>query len=451
MLSMLKNNISNNESQTIELKKKYGDKTLQTLSAFANTEGGAVIIGVNDDKSIIGIDYTNKDIEKFTEQIVNKLGVHPRIRIKDVSGKPVLIIEVQKSNIPISLDGKYYKRVGNTTREMKAEELKDFFIKDSNWDSLTNDYSISEIDNNTVKRFITMAIKAGRLKTFDEKENTIHILERLKLIINGKLTNAAILLFGKEPQKYFINANVRVLRLKDDIISIGDRLIEGNLFNQAEEAEEAIKNFINVRYEITGKLQRDSIWDYPLDSVREMLLNALIHRDYFKHNVQTQIKIFDDYFWCNNVGGLPQGITLEQLKSVHRSVPRNPLIMDIFYRAGLVEEYGSGTERMIRGCIESNLPEPEFKEEFGGFSVYFRKDNYTPEKLKKLGLNERQVKAVLYLKEKGKIANKDYQVLNNTTRETSKRDLEDLRNKGILNRFGVGRNINYKLNGSIGS
>lgn len=92
-----------------------------------------------------------------------------------------------------------------------------------------------------------------------------------------------------------------------------------------------MKNFINVRYEITGEeLTRKNIWDYPLEALREALLNAIVHRDYFKFNVQTQIKIFDDYIWFFNIGSLPEGITLEQLKGIHPSVARNPLIVHIF-------------------------------------------------------------------------------------------------------------------------
>ncbi|WP_461834349.1 ATP-binding protein, partial [Desulfothermus sp.] len=186
-----------------------------------------------------------------------------------------------------------------------------------------------------------------------------------------------------------------MIRLKNEITPIGDRLIGGNLFKQAMEGEETIKNFLGVRYEIK-ELVRKEIWDYPLPAVREALMNALIHRDYFRWNVQTQIKIFDDYIWFYNIGELPEGITIDQLREPHPSVPRNPLIVHIFYLAGFIEEMGSGTGRIIDNMKLADLPEPEFKEELGGFSVYFRKDKYTEEYLRKLGLNERQIKAVMY-------------------------------------------------------
>ena len=252
-------------------------------------------------------------------------------------------------------------------------------------------------------------------------------------------------MFGKDPQKYFLNAVLRVVRLKNEATIIGDRLITGNLFKQVVEGETAIKNFLNVRYEIKG-LERREIWDYPLPAIREALINAIIHRDYFKWNVQTQIKIFDDYIWFYNIGKLPEGITIEQLKKPHSSVPRNPLIVHIFYLAGLIEEVGSGIGRMIEEMNKANLPEPEFKEEMGGFSVYFRKDIYTEEYLRNLGLNERQIKAVMYVKEKGKITNKEYREINQVSKPTASRELAILVNKKILRQEGItGKGTFYSL------
>lgn len=434
-----------NEHQKLDYKETFGENTLKTLSSFANTEGGMVIIGVRDDKTLKGINYSNDKIAEITEKIVSKLGIHPMLTVEKESGKDVLKISVQKSRVPVSLNGKYYKRVGNTTREMQSEELRAFFLKDSNWDALTGDYSYDEIDAETVKLFLAMAKEAGRIKGFGSKEGYKDVLERLKLVDKGKLTNAAIILFGKDPQKHFLNATVRILRLKDEITLIGDKTIDGNLFSQAYEAEEAIKSFINVRYEVKDQLQRETIWDYPLDAIREMLLNALIHRDYFKHNVQTQIKIFDASLWCHNMGCLPPDIKVEQLKTVHRSIPRNPLIMDIFYRAGLVEEYGSGTQRILHSFKKAYLPEPEYKEEFGGFSVYFKKTIYTEETLKQSGLNPRQIKALKHLQEKKTITNKEYQEINTTNNVTAFRDLDVLQKKGYIEKQGSGRNVYYQL------
>jgi ATP-dependent DNA helicase RecG len=134
--------------------------------------------------------------------------------------------------------------------------------------------------------------------------------------------------------------------------------------------------------------------------------------------------------------------------NTHPSVARNPLIVHIFYLAGLIEEYGSGIGRIMDSLKEANLPEPEFKEEFAGFSLYMRKDYYTEERLKEIGLNDRQIKAVMYVKEKGKITNKEYQELNKVSKPTSTRDLDGLVKKSILGKIGItGKGTFYRIKG----
>ena len=248
------------ESSTIEFKELVNDSVFKSLSAFSNTNGGLLYIGISDQKEVMGFDCSNRSIEEMTSRIINKLGIHPQIDCIEVNDKHVLKVEVKKSTLPISYEGRYYKRVGNTTREMQGEELRTFFTKGNNWDGLTGDYSLEEIDAETVRKFVRMAVTSGRLRKTDEEDDIKTTLEKLKLIIDGKLTNGAIMLFGKQPQNRFINAVVRVGKFKDETTIIGDRYIEGNLFKQVEEALESIKNFINVRYEITGeKLTRENI------------------------------------------------------------------------------------------------------------------------------------------------------------------------------------------------
>ena len=361
------------ESQTLEFKEKINDGVYKTLSAFSNTEGGILYIGIDDNSKIKGLNLNTKDIESIINKIIDSLGIHPEINLITMEEKEILKISVSKSFIPISFSGKYYKRLGNTTREMNIEELKSFFNKNTNWDGLIGNYNINEIDEDTLQKFLNKAFNSGRINF--KEENIFNSLTRLKLMVDGKLTNASIMLFGKNPQKYFINAVMRLGRFKDEITIIGDKLVEGNLFNQFEILQEQVKQFINVKYKIET-FERKEIWDYPLTAIREVLLNSLIHRDYFKYNIQTQVKIFEDFIWFYNTGGLVEGLTLNQLKTIHPSRTRNPLIMNIFYLAGYVEEYGSGIGRIINAFKEQNLPEHEFKEEFDGFSVYFRKDSF---------------------------------------------------------------------------
>ena len=212
------------EDKYTEFKEEFSESTLKTICAFANTEGGKVFIGIRDDGSVKGVDIDNKKLREITERIVTKLGIHPKILIKKLEEKQILEISVEKSNVPISYEGKYYERVGNTTREMSPERLKDFFLKTQNWDALTlENANFEEIDEESVRKFINSARARGRLTIFDESSDIKTIFEHLKLSINGKLTNGAIILFGKDPQKYFLNAVLRVVRLKNEATIIGDR------------------------------------------------------------------------------------------------------------------------------------------------------------------------------------------------------------------------------------
>ena len=169
-----------------------------------------------------------------------------------------------------------------------------------------------------------------------------------------------------------------------------------------------------------------------------------MHRDYESPS-KVQIRIFNNRIEIWSPGLLPNGITIEDLKREHRSVPRNPLLFKQLFLVGYVEDVGGGTLDMIRQCKEWNIPEPEFKYIGGAFVVIFRLPP-SLEELEKLGLNERQIKAINYVVEKGFITNKEYQNLNNTTKRTATRDLTDLVKRGIFAVVGKGkRGLKYKL------
>lgn len=436
--------LSSMETETIEFKESLNESFFKTLSAFANTRGGIIVLGVDRNGAITGIDRSEIFLENLTNKIINKLSIYPDIETMDVKDKRVLIVRVSRSVYPVSYEGRYYERVGNTTREMSKQKLEAFMLSRNTWDAICGDFSIEEIDAETVKNFIHLSVDNKRLIDISLNDPVEVVLQKLGLLIDGKLTNGAILLFGKNPQKYFINLCVRIGRFKDDITIVDDKWVNGNLFKQFEDTISIIRQHISVRYEIKD-FQREDIWDYPIPAVREAVLNALAHRDYFNIANFTLIKIYDDYVWFTNPGGLPEGITIEQLKKLHSSVFRNPLIARVFYLAGYIEQYGSGTVRMIQWMKEAGLPEPEYKEEMGGFSVYFRKDIYTEENLRKMGLNERQINAVMYVKEKGKITNKEYREMTGLSDEGARIDMSELVEKGVLLPKGRGRSAHYVL------
>ncbi len=373
------------------------------------------------------------------------MSIYPEIEVIEINNRRVIIVTVPHSSYPVSYGGRYFERVGNTTREMSQLKLKDLLFKGQSWDSLIGDFPIEEIDQDTVKTFVNVAVASKRLTSLSLQDPGNVILSKIGLMTDKKLTNGAILLFGKNPQKYFINLSVRIGRFKTETKIIDDKWATGNLFQQFEETENILKQLISVKYEINDFYRKD-IWDYPISALREVVLNTLIHRDYFNIANFILIKVYDDHIWFHNPGGLTEGITIEELKEQHGSFLRNPLIAKVFYLAGLIEQYGSGTVRMVEWMKEAELPEPEYKEGKGGFSVYFYKDAYTEENLRKMGLNERQIKAVGYVKEKGKITNKEYQKLSDVSKPTATRELSKLVDMGLLNQQGItGKGTFYTL------
>lgn len=166
--------------------------------------------------------------------------------------------------------------------------------------------------------------------------------------------------------------------------------------------------------------------EYPVAALREMLLNALVHRNYM--GAPIQIRVYNDKITIWNEGNLPEGITLENLKLQHSSKPRNPIIADVCFKGGYIDIWGSGTLKIINACKEVNLPEPEMKECFGGFmvSVFKQKeykqdkdsDNIVREEIPQL-VNTRQKKAIEYVREKGIITNKEYQKMFKVSQKNS--------------------------------
>ncbi len=443
------------EKQTIEFKSKWKDEFLKVIAAFANSEGGKLFIGIDDKGKVVGALKSKKLLEDLPNKIKNKLMIVPFVNVEEREGKEVICIEILPANFPVFYEGKIFIRSGSTIQELSGIELSSFLLNKTGqtWDSLPTDVLIDELDNKTIEVFKKLA--RDRLPLIKQEINIENLIEKLKLFARDKkLTRAGVLLFSKEPQKYFLTAYTKIGRFRSDTEIIDTVLAEGNLFQQLNITMSAIKKHLNVRFDTTvngsgiNNLSRKDIWDYPLEALREAIINAIVHKDYLDSS-PIQIKIFDDKIVIWNSGKLIPPLTVEKLKSQHPAKQRNPLIASIFYYAGLIEAWGSGTTKMIKLCKEHNLPEPEFKESkkgIGEFTVIFNKDIYTKEYLEKLGLNERQIKAIIFAKTKKKITNKDYQNLNQISRQMATIELKDLVEKNIFIATGkAGRGIAYQL------
>lgn len=423
------------ESQITEFKTSWRDEYLKWICAFANTDGGQLIIGVDDNGNPVGVENSKKLLEDLPNKFRDILGIIPSVRLKKKKGKDIITIEVEHSYAPISYHGRFYVRSGSTIQELKDKNLTRFLISRSGkgWDEYVEEnVSIEDINIETVEKFKRIALK--RISFVKDEPDTIRLLEKLNLIDNGKFKRAAILLFGKNPKRLWTSAYIKVGKFLTDTDIVSSDDIEGNLFEQVEKAMELLQTkYLISEIRFQGIYRKEEL-EYPEEALREAIINAVIHRDYI--GPHTQLKIYPNKIILWNIGTLPKEIKINELKKSHSSYPRNELLADVFFKAGLIEAWGRGTIKIIDECKKAGLPEPEFKEEFGGFTVYFYKDIYTDENLRKMGLNERQVKAVMYVKDKGKITNKEYQELNNCFRNTASNDLRNLTVRKIFKESG---------------
>lgn len=443
--------IKNGESQSVEFKESFDREVIETTVAFSNSKGGIILIGVTDDGKTRGITIgaeTLREWSNYTSQVTEPT-VIPELESLDFNGKEIVFIRVQEFPLkPVSFRGRCFKRVSNSNRQMSPQEIAQMHLQSTgnSWDALPAAISDSDVINSeNIKNYILSSTNSGR-RRFLKTDEPLEILEKLELVKENKPTWAAVLLFGKNPQSPLTQATVHCGRFKGETKIIDDRLISGTIIDQINEVMDFIRKNINVEFVFTGKPQRDEIWDYPLEALREAVINAICHRDYSEPS-DIQIKIFDDSIHIWNPGGLPFDMTIDDLLDpVHSSKPRNKLIAQVFYDMALIERYGSGIQRMIADCVNAGLPEPVFEEKFGGFAITFSKNIFTESFLKELGLNDRQLKAVVYVRECGQITNADYQKNLNISKRTATNDLDDLLKKGLFEKTGTrGRGTFYKI------
>ena len=443
------------ESQTIEFKESFGRESIETVVAFANTKGGIVLIGVDDNGNIKGTSVGKETIADWSNQIAQATEptVIPELQLEKVNEKQLVLFRVKEYPLkPVSFKGRCFKRVGNANKQMSPQEIAQMHLLSTgnSWDALpVNDLKVDFLELRRIEEYLEIAESLGR-KKFLNKNKPAEILKKMGLVKNEKLTWATVLLFGKNPQIPLTQATIHCGRFKGETIIIDDRLIAGNIIDQIDETLNFIRKNINVEFLISGKAQRDEIWDYPLEALREAVVNAICHRDY-SNLADIQIKIYDNSIQIWNPGGLPFDLTIQDLLDPsHSSRPRNKLIAQVFYDMGIIERYGSGIQRIIDACTKAGLSMPIFEEKFGGFMITFRKDIFTESYLKELGLNERQIKAVMYVKSTGKITNNEYQKLNKVSKRTATRDFQVLLKMGIIIQSGVtGKGTEYTLKGAL--
>jgi ATP-dependent DNA helicase RecG len=426
------------EQQSIEYKQSWHDDYLKWVCGFANAQGGVIFIGKDDNGYVIGVAESKKLMDDIPNKIRNTMGITVEVNLHEEKGNHFIEIITPPYSVPISLRGRYYYRSGSTKQELTGASLNEFLLKKSGktWDDVVEPRAnFDDIHEKAVNTFLKASENAGRLPE-NSGLSIPELFEKLRLTESGQLKRSAIVLFGKDPGRFYPNTFVKIGRFgKDDADLKFQETEEGNLIVLLQ----GVLNQLNQKFliktiEFEG-MHRIEKGEYPVAAIREMLLNALVHRNYM--GAPIQIRVYDDKISIWNEGTLPDGLTLDALKRSHSSRPRNPIIADVCFKGGYIDAWGRGTIKIIDTCKQADLPEPEMIELDGGFSITLFKDIISPEKLSKLGLNDRQIKAVLVLKEKGKITNKEYQEINETTERTASRDLSDLVEKGIIKSSGI--------------
>ncbi len=433
------------ENQNIEFKESWRDDYLKWICGFANANGGTIFIGKNDNGKVVGVKNQKKLMEDIPSKIRNYLGIIADVNLHN-DGASFLEIIVPSYSVPVSYQGRYYYRSGSTKVELTGNALNEFLLKKSGktWDDvIEQDATLDDIDFDSISHFLSDVEKSGRIQI--SKAEPVHtLLENLRLTDKGYIKRAGIVLFGNDPGRFYPNQKVKIGRfgVDDSDLKFQD-VLEGNLISLLFEVPDILnRKYFNNPVDFEGLLRIEK-GEYPVAAIREMLLNAVIHRDYL--GTVVQLRIYDDKIAIWNDGGLPEGISLDSLKTLHPSKPRNPIIADVCFKGGYIDAWGRGILKIINSCKQAELPEPDLTESNGGFMVTLFKDRFIEPLLRKIGLNQRQIKAVLYVRENGKITNSEYQKLCNISDRTALRELVGLTQNGILKKTGKKRSTIYKL------
>ena len=443
--------IKGGESETLEFKEKFDERTVESAVAFANEKGGTILIGVSDKGAIKGTDIGKESLTRWANQISGKTEpqIIPLIETHELEGKKIVAVKILEYPLkPVSIRGKCFRRVKSSNRVMNAQEISEMHLQATgmSWDKFPAvGKNLEDLDLEKVKRYMRKAADTGR-KALSGAESPLEVLEKMELVKEGKPTWAAGLLFRKDERRFLSQAVIHCGRFKDHTLVIDDRLIENTLFEQIEEAMAFVRKNTNVKFVMTGRPEREEVWDYPLEAVREAIVNAVCHRDYTVMS-HIEIRIYDDELIVWSPGGLLLGLTLEELFKPHASKLRNKGVAEVFFDTKIIEQWGSGIEKMQNYCKRAGVPEPVF-EEYQGFRVVFRKGIFNEEYLRGLGLNERQIEAFFYVKEKGQITNKEYQELCKVKDRLATKELKDLVTRDIFKKIGTtGKGTHYIIKG----
>lgn len=442
------------ESGTVEFKKSTASlrSAAQTLCAFLNRQGGTVFLGVTNDHKIIGQTITDKtklEISNILKQFEPTANI--TVEYIDVSEKLQAIAMTAYPDsrcVPYIFAGRAYERQQADTNLMGQNRYQQLLmarhVSPISWEALpADDFNIDDLDHNEIISMVKDGIQSYQLNPSFDRESIEYILTKLNLLREGKLIQAAPVLFGANLGCNYIQCTLRMARFKglEKGVFIDKKQIVGNAFTLLKEAESFISRNTAVSAKIVdGQMQRVEEAEYPFKAVREALINSLCHRDYAFHGGSITLTIYDDRLELINTGLLPKGITIKQLKEVHSSHPRNRYITDVFNKRGLIESMGMGTQQIVDACLQDDMKEPEFFEQSGTFVVQLWSKIYKGLETihtDATALTNRQKKIMVILS-KGESSPGDIlsRLDESITDRTLRRDLQALKDVGYINNRG---------------
>ncbi len=452
--------IREGESLTVEFKEKYTSKIDEDIVAFSNTKGGVILLGVRDDRTIVGEHLTN-DMKGRINSLARNC--KPDIPVNAMQAGDVVVIEVPEgTEKPYYCSAGYFRRLNGNSQKMNHEEIRIMFSENEVMpfeEKTVRDFSYDDISREKIIGFTKEAgINIGRISTVD-------FLKSLSVVDNSKIKNAGVLFFAKEVQKHISQAQMTLIAFKGTKkLHIFDRLdVRDDLLTQFNEAIFFIKKHLNIRSEIKG-VNREDIYEIPIEALREAVVNAIMHRDYSVRGTSLTVEVYDDRVEITNPGGLPKGLTRDSFGSV--SIRRNELIADLFYRLDKVERIGMGIQQMKEAMALAGLKEPVF--EMDGFfrAIFFRpkKEDIFPA-MQKVGeevvrnggqisgqkwwseLAERQKMILQLIKEKPTVSRKELSIELKINESAVQKHLENLKKKGLLRRIGADRGGYWEVEG----
>ncbi|RLC08735.1 MAG: AAA family ATPase [Deltaproteobacteria bacterium] len=386
-LDDLKDLVRKGESDRVEFKRSTGQRTAaaKTVCAMLNGLGGFVIFGVTDKGEIIGQEVSTKTLEDLASELRRiEPPAFPEIEtIPLKENRSVIVISSPGGGGPYTFEGRPYMRNGPTTIRMPREEydrrLLERLHATQRWENqpVPDGVTIDDLDAEEIQITLDNAIRLGRLEPTTRRD-TESILRGLELIHDGKLLNAAVALYGKSDRlkPLYPQLEIRLARFrgKNRLGDFADnRQYWGHVFSLLRRAESFLMDHVPIAGRvIPGKMVREDQPLYPPRATREAIANAICHRDYTIPGGAVAVAMYDDHLEITNPGTFHFGITPEKLTRPHESKPWNPIIANVFYRAGIIERWGTGTLNILDWCKENGNPPPTWEEQAGSVYVCFR-------------------------------------------------------------------------------